>query len=313
MEFKNEMRIFIVLFALFCSVQLRAANITFKDTNVKALCVGQWDTDDDGELSKDEAKVVTSLGKVFCEKTNIETFDELQYFTGLTSIDDSAFYKSSIKSVTFPKTVTSIGEYAFSQSSISGELHIPGTVKSIGQYAFNSCQQLNFIVLEEGVQTVGQHCFSGPISTLTLPASLSYLDALVIDPYINAYPGTGVFVPEGDLTVVMNSMIPPMVHNYAFYYIFGFAHLIVPFGCVEAYKADYGWSRFGEYLEAGDVNGDGQLNVKDVTSMNAYIMKNNPTPFDERVADLNGDGTINVKDVTLMCSWIMQQGQQQEQ
>ena len=33
----------------------KADNITFADANVKALCVANWDTNYDGELSTDEA------------------------------------------------------------------------------------------------------------------------------------------------------------------------------------------------------------------------------------------------------------------
>ena len=307
----NKQLVLPAIIGLFVSVSVHAENIVFSDANVKALCVAHWDSNDDEELSIGEAAKVTTLGDVFRGATNISTFDELKYFTGLTSIGDYAFYESSIQSVTFPATVASIGNYAFSKSSLNGELSIPGTVKSIGEYAFNDCQNLNVIILEEGVETVGQHCFSGLISKLTLPSSLTYLDALFINPYINAYPGSGVFVPKGDLTVRTTGMVPAQIHNYAYYYVFGFSHLIVPFGTIDAYKAVYGWSRFGEYLQAGDVNGDGALNVKDVTSMNAYIMGNEPSPFDERVADVNGDGKIDVRDIVLICSWIMQQNYEQ--
>ncbi len=306
MESKNEMRVFIIVFALFCSVQSRAENITFADANVKALCVGQWDADGDGELSKEEAKVVTSLGKVFREKTNIETFDELQNFTGLTAIDDSAFYKSSIQSVTFPKSVTSIGQYAFSQSSISGELYIPGTVEDIGNYAYYNCKRLTGVILGEGVKTVGWHTFSGPIRRLSLPNSLTHMSSMAIDPYVNADPTAGIFIPEGDLSVYVNATEPAAIDGFAFYYVFADGRLFVPFGCVDAYKAASAWSHFREYVEVGDVNGDGALNVKDVTTLNAHIMGNRPTPFSERLADVNDDGNINVKDMILICSWIMQ-------
>ena len=87
--------------------------IQFADANVKAICVANWDTNGDGELSKPEAAAVTSLGQVFIEKT-ITSFNELQYFTGLTSIENSAFSRcSGLTSVTIPTNVTSIGSLAF--------------------------------------------------------------------------------------------------------------------------------------------------------------------------------------------------------
>ena len=58
--------------------------ITFADPAVESLCVANWDTNHDGELSFNEAAAVTDLGEVFKGKTEITSFDELQYFTGLT-------------------------------------------------------------------------------------------------------------------------------------------------------------------------------------------------------------------------------------
>lgn len=293
--------------SLLMSLSSHAQNITFADSNVKALCVANWDSNGDGELSYWEAAAVSTLGSVFQEKENIVSFEELENFTGLTAINDYAFYKSSIQAVAFPSTVTSIGEYAFSQSKIAGELRIPGTVRSIGNYAFYSCQSMTSIVLEEGVETVGWHTFSGPISILSLPTSLTFMSSMAVDPYVNADPSSGIFVPEGDLYVYAHGTTPAAINQFAFYYVFGEAHLVVPFGSMEAYKAEPGWSHFGEYLQYGDVNSDGNVNNRDVISLRSYILGNNPTPFNVNVADVNGDGTINNRDVILLRNSIMNQ------
>ena len=70
---------------------LFAQDITFADTNVKAICVAHWDTSGDGNLSYDEAAVVTSIGTVFKGNTTITKFNELQYFTSLTSLSRASF------------------------------------------------------------------------------------------------------------------------------------------------------------------------------------------------------------------------------
>ena len=75
-----------------CSLAAWGDNIVFADENVKALCVAKWDKNDDGELSEEEAAAVTYLGEVFKENEVITSFDELQYFTGLTSIGSKAFF-----------------------------------------------------------------------------------------------------------------------------------------------------------------------------------------------------------------------------
>ncbi len=303
-----NMRIYISAFVAFLiSQSLQATDlITFEDAKVKTLCVANWDTDKDGELSVDEAAAVNALGTVFREQKGVTTFDELKFFTGLTVISDYAFFKSSIQRVTLPPTVTSIGEYAFSESSISGELRIPGTVKTIKNYAYYNCKQLTKVVLEEGVETVGWHTFSGPIRVMLLPTSLTFMSSMAIDPYVNAASSSGIFIPEGDLFVYSCSSTPPPVNDFAFYYVFGAAHLVVPYGCKEAYKAAWAWSQFGEYIEVGDVNRDGKLNVADITRLIAYVTGREYTEIEARIADVNGDGAVDADDVTLLCSYILE-------
>ena len=130
-------------------------NITFADANVKAICVQNWDTDGDGELSMDEAAAVTDLGTVFSNNTSITSFDELQYFTGLTSIADHAFsYCSNLVSFIFPNNIQSIGTGAFQHCSALKAINIPATVTSISEamdnLSFDSCSGLTFITVEEG-------------------------------------------------------------------------------------------------------------------------------------------------------------------
>lgn len=270
--------------------------IDFRDSQVKALCVANWDDDGDGELSMTEAAAVTGLGSVFRENKNIASFEELQYFTGLTEIVDSAFYKSTIQTVAFPETVTKIGMYAFSESSISGELHIPGTVLEICNYAFYSCSQLTAVILEEGVEIVGWNSFSGPIHTMLLPTTLSYMKSMAVDPYTNAEPSSGMFFPKGDLWVFSYAVIPALINNFAFYYIYDDCQLVVPYGSIEAYKAESGWSRFANYYELGDVNADGSVNHLDVTLLTQYLDGEEVSLKNFYLGDVNADGVVDEND-----------------
>lgn len=282
---------YVFLFGTFTiwSLPLTAENIDFEDPVVKQICVANWDSDNDGEISKEEASVVTSIASIFKNNKSISAFTELQYFTALSSIDEYAFAESTITSVV-----------------------IPGNVKSIGRFAFYHCLSLTSAIVCNGVETIGCFAFSAPLSMLSLPSSITYLDHQFIDPFVGGNTSTsGAFsFPDGVFTLYTQSQEPSSCHSNAFYRLFGVSYLIVPPGSKPAFESAIGWSNFYKILEAGDVNGDGALNIKDVVSMNAFIMGKEPSPFDERLADLNGDGNINVKDVTLMCSWIMQQNQE---
>ena len=62
--------------------------IVFADSTVKSLCVTNWGGNYlSGEITEWEAAQVTSLNSVFFRNSQISTFDELRYFTGLTGFN----------------------------------------------------------------------------------------------------------------------------------------------------------------------------------------------------------------------------------
>ena len=147
-------------------------NIEFASSVVKGIAVNNWDTNRDGELSYAEAAAVTSLGGVFKSiPSNTEfTFDELQYFTGLTSIGDHEFESTSMTSVILPPTIKSIGYSAFGYTKITSivipegvtefshfvftdtplkSLHIPASLTSMMNNPVTGCKDLSSITVSE--------------------------------------------------------------------------------------------------------------------------------------------------------------------
>ena len=153
--------------------------ITFADAEVKAICVKNWDTNGDGELSKTEAAVVKDLGKVFSGNQSIKSFDELQYFKGLASICDNAFnYCLSLASIIFPNSVTSIGYHAFYECKSLTSVTIPGSVEAITE-AFVGCTGLTSISIQNGVRSIGYEAFSGctGVTSLIIPKSVTHIES----------------------------------------------------------------------------------------------------------------------------------------
>lgn len=129
------------------------SNIIFADANVKEICVANWDANGDGELSYSEAAAVTRLGQVFSNKSTLVSFDELQFFTGLSFINKSAFAGcSGLSSITVPNTVTGIASFAFSNCSSLSSITIPVFVDLVGTSAFAGCSLLSSV------------CFTGNVS-----------------------------------------------------------------------------------------------------------------------------------------------------
>jgi len=124
--------------------------ISFADANVKAICIANWDTDDDGELSEAEAAAVTDLGEVFRDNEDITSFEELQYFTGLTNIHKHAFDGcTNLMSVTIPNSVSIIDELAFSGCSNMSSITMSSSVTTIRTCAFFNCLSLLYVYISD--------------------------------------------------------------------------------------------------------------------------------------------------------------------
>ena len=149
------------------SFAVNYGTITFADEQVKALCVANWDTNGDGELDMSEAASVTDLGQVFNGKTDITSFDELQYFTGLTNIGGYAFKGcTNLTSIVFPNSVTSIRSYAFWNCSSLSSITFPDYLKNIYQAAFAGCSSLTSVTIPNSVTYIERWVF-GNCSNLT--------------------------------------------------------------------------------------------------------------------------------------------------
>ena len=57
--------------------------------------------------------------------------------------------------------------------------------------------------------------------------------------------------------------------------------------------------------QRGDVNGDGQVNITDVTVLISMVLTGS-TPT--TAADVNGDGQVNITDVTVLISMVLSNG-----
>ena len=300
-------------FFLFClswflvSQHALSDNIVFQDPVVKSLCVTNWDADGDGELSYDEASAVTSLGNVFRENKEISSFSELQYFTGLSSIEAQSFYDSSIKEVAFPPSITSIDKYSFQKTLLGPTLIIPGNVKRIGTYAFASCFNIRHIIIQEGMESIGYNSFTGAIQTMSIPSTINYIAAEAFNPYL--YPGSSTNVDsqllEGNFYLYTHSSTPIKVQRYAFRQLFSDGYLVVPFGSKDIYKSTSDWKNFRVILEYGDVNEDGFVNIADVVAIVNHILGTENGKFNELIADVNGDGSITIADVVLIVSFLL--------
>ncbi len=201
--------------------------IQFADANVKAICVANWDNDHDGELSKDEAAAVTTLKvgntPVFFQNTSITSFDELQYFTGLTTLEGGAFrgctsltsvvipdgvteiqnavfQETAIVRMMIPNSVVSMGEAVFLNANSLVSVKLSNNITAIGKYTFQGCTKLEEVYIPQGLTIIDKQAFYGcsSLKTIALPASLQTIGE-------NAFASTrnikSLFIPENVETI----------------------------------------------------------------------------------------------------------------
>lgn len=182
--------------------------IEFKDAAVKGLCVKNWDTGGDGELSVVEAAAVKTIGTVFSENKSIKSFDELQYFTGLSGIENRAFYGcNNLSLVTLPSNVKSIGDSAFALCYALSASPIRDGITGIGAFAFSFCKNLTSVVIPQSVSSIGSGAFEGceRLSSFTGKYASSDKRLLIDDNTVIAFAPYGVSsysnIPSGVTTI----------------------------------------------------------------------------------------------------------------
>lgn len=122
--------------------------VNFADATFRSIALRLWDTDCDGELSHTEAARVTDVGVTFQKNSAITTLEDLQYFTGLTTIGAYSFQEcTKATSVKLPQGVTTIENYAFNGCSKLTSLELPQGVRKIGTAAFTACAALKNVTV----------------------------------------------------------------------------------------------------------------------------------------------------------------------
>lgn len=121
------------------------SNISFADASVASTCISMFDQNSDGFVSFVEAAAVTDLGVSTKSAgdnpfpNTIQSFEELKFFSGLTSIPSFQSY-SDLRAIAIPPQITSIPANAFKGcSTLETVIFASTTPPSIGADAFEGC------------------------------------------------------------------------------------------------------------------------------------------------------------------------------
>ena len=131
---------------------------------------------------------MTDIGTKF-KGSSIIAFNELKYFTGITSLSSRAFYNcKNLWKITLPNNILSFEDGSISGSTTNGfdgygtfsgtnitNITLPYALKSIGNGAFAYCSQLKYVEFGNQVEKISSYAFyeCKSLSGFTIPDSVT--------------------------------------------------------------------------------------------------------------------------------------------
>lgn len=159
----------------------------------------------------------------------------------ITSIGEFAFYNKSLTSIKMPESITNIKESAFNGSMISN-IDIPANVVEIGDRAFYECNNMSEVVIPDKVTRIGGSAFCG-----------CYLNKLVIGEGVKEI-GYEAFYNAKLVVVYCKPTAPPTLLQYSYvrenyFHLTSDAQIYVPRDSYSKYQSQW---HYDSYLVAYD-------------------------------------------------------------
>lgn len=134
--------------------------VRFADSAVANIVNTRWGDGSGTTLS--QLSAITLIGDAFRGNTNIVSFDELQYFTGLTDFgwNAAAFNGcTSLKTIELPNTINTIGANTFSGCTALERVVFSSQLRTIGDSAFYNCSSLSGRIHLPNLTSIGSRSF----------------------------------------------------------------------------------------------------------------------------------------------------------
>lgn len=228
-------------------------------------------------------KGVTSIGNAAF--TNCTSLIEITIPDKVTEIGESTFNGcSSLSSVKFGKGVTSIGKNAFKSCKNLTNANIPNSVVSIGSSAFADCTQLKTLCIPNNITCIEPFTFDYcGFEALAIPNSVTSIKEYALG---NGFNLTSIYcLATTPPTVEDNFINSPYISIVTLY---------VPAGTVAAYKNAYGWK---------DIPRIEEINLDEISDINS--LRTIAKSGSGLKGDVNGDNQVNISDVTTLVNIIL--------
>lgn len=146
--------------------------------------------------TKDDIAKITDIGTIF-KGSDIKTFDQFQYFTGVTGLKASAFQNcANLTSIIIPESITVIPYRCFQDCSNLSNIILHDKISSLGVCAFQGCSLIKSINLPNTLTSIGEQCFKycSELSDITIPNSV---EAIGIYAFYSCTKLSSISIPPG--------------------------------------------------------------------------------------------------------------------
>lgn len=234
---------------------------------------------------------------------------EINIPDGVETIGDFAFNCCDVVTkIEIPDSVTEIGMDAFRSCLSATQVELSKSLETVAPYAFADCPNLEAVIIPEGVKSIEHHAFNvtpedyhfdvgnivnvegGKIFALYLPSTIESI-------------GEYAFTCQGPMTIYYGGTEEEWANvEIADYNDEVLNATVIFLGGDNGDDPGTGVEEPAEKI-AGDVNGDGKVNAKDLTRFLKYLAGNNVEVVEEAL-DMNCDGKINSKDLIRLLKYM---------
>ncbi len=169
-------------------------NIQFADPIAKYACVEKFDTNGDGEVSYAEAAAATTLSGLFTDWNTVTEFDEIKFFTSVTSTQGVFTGLRQLKHITIPDNITTLGTFQY--CAALDTVNLPAALSSLPSCCFEGCAALKSVTLPAGITSIPDYAFNGcrALETLAVPSTITSVGSYA---FVNCSALTSIDLPSG--------------------------------------------------------------------------------------------------------------------